>query len=94
MRRRHALETATSADIPDRAEETDTLESADSMARLTGMMQRLPEPQRKVMAMRDIDGMEFGEIAEATGLTQGNVRVLLYRARRQMRELITKYLKP
>ena len=90
LRSRHP----SSGTIPDMADDSDNVESDDSMARLLGMMQRLPDPQRRVMAMRDIDGMEFGEIAEATGLKQSHIRVLLFRARKQMREMINKYLKP
>jgi len=45
----------------------------------------LPEDQRQIMVMRDIDGFEFAEIAKVTKLKVEHVRVLLSRARKQIR---------
>ena len=44
----------------------------------------LPEQQREVIIMRDLDGYEFIEIAAATQLKIEHVRVLLSRARKQV----------
>tara|TARA_B100001245_G_C22891613_1_gene429506 strand:- start:770 stop:1273 length:504 start_codon:yes stop_codon:yes gene_type:complete len=44
----------------------------------------LPEQQGEVLAMRDLDGLEFSEISEATGLKIEHIRVLLSRARKQI----------
>ena len=48
------------------------------------MLMELPESQREVLAMRDLDGLEFSEIADTTGLKIEHVRVLLSRARKQI----------
>ncbi|WP_341224838.1 RNA polymerase sigma factor [uncultured Arcticibacterium sp.] len=48
------------------------------------ILKQLPEQQRDIMTMRDIDGLEFKEIAEATGLKLEHVRVLLSRARKEV----------
>lgn len=48
------------------------------------ILEKLPEQQREIMMMRDIDGLEFVEIAEATKLKVEHVRVLLSRARKQV----------
>lgn len=45
---------------------------------------KLPEQQREVLIMRDIDGYEFNEIAAATQLKVEHLRVLLSRARKQV----------
>jgi len=45
---------------------------------------KLPEQQREVIIMRDLDGYEFIEIAAATELKIEHVRVLLSRARKQV----------
>ena len=37
--------------------------------------------------MRDLEELPFDEIAEKTGLTQTNVRVTLFRARKQIKEI-------
>lgn len=49
------------------------------------LLEELPEQQREVMMLRDIDGFEFAEIAAATNLKVEHVRVLLSRARKQVR---------
>ena len=47
----------------------------------------LPDNQRDVILMRDLDGLEFDEISELTGYKQEHIRVLLSRARKNVREL-------
>lgn len=48
------------------------------------IIKSLPEQQREVIMMRDLDGYEFIEIAAATQLKIEHVRVLLSRARKQV----------
>lgn len=48
------------------------------------ILKKLPEQQRNIMTMRDIDGLEFKEIAEATQLKVEHVRVILSRARKEV----------
>lgn len=52
---------------------------------ITEILKKLPEQQREILMMRDIDGYEFTEIASATQLKVEHVRVLLSRARKQVR---------
>lgn len=54
------------------------------------ILKQLPEQQREVMLMRDIDGLEFSEIAAVTDLKIEHVRVLLSRARKQVAEVLKK----
>ena len=49
-------------------------------------MARLPERQRAVVTMRDVEGLGYEEIGLATGLEQTNIRVALSRARKTLRE--------
>ena len=49
-------------------------------------MVRLPERQRAVVTMRDVEGLGYEEIGLATGLEQTNIRVALSRARKTLRE--------
>lgn len=46
----------------------------------------LSERDRKILHLRDRDGWEFDEIAESLGLTESNVRMILSRARKTVRE--------
>ena len=51
----------------------------------------LPDAQRAVIALRDLDGYDASEACEALGLTPGNQRVLLHRARASVRARIESY---
>lgn len=51
-------------------------------------MESLPESQRRVLEMRAFDDMEYSDIAAATGLTEGSLRVLLSAARKTLRTII------
>lgn len=66
------------------------LEDSERLQLALRLMQRLPERQRKVLEMSSFEGMDNAKIAEATGLSNINVRALLSRGRRQLRELLEK----
>ena len=50
----------------------------------------LDEKHRLVFLLRDVEGLSVKETAEATGLTEANVKVRLLRARLQLREKLTR----
>jgi RNA polymerase sigma-70 factor, ECF subfamily len=52
---------------------------------LVGAVSRLPQRQRHALVLRAWQGLEYAEIANALGLTQGAVETLLHRARRTLR---------
>ncbi len=56
------------------------------------IVQRLPETQRTVLHMRDVEGLDYEEIAGAVNMTVNNVRVVLSRARKNVRETYTKIM--
>ena len=58
-------------------------ETASQIARLIG---KLPELQRNVMQLRDIEQLSYDEIAEVTGLQVNAIRVNLSRARKKVRD--------
>ena len=49
---------------------------------------QLPERQRVVIALRDLDGWTSEETCELLELSEGNQRVLLHRARSQVRSVL------
>ena len=75
--------------IADTRDPQEQLEQSDAMKELGRIMQELPEPQRSVIRMRDIEGYSNEEVGEILGLTPGNVRVVLSRARKKIRESFT-----
>lgn len=54
---------------------------------LQQLMQLLPENQRTVFYLRDVEGYEFEEIGLLMGLSNEAVRTQLSRARKQLRVL-------
>jgi len=62
------------------------LESQDTVEQVKLIIETLPEKQQQVITLRDIRDCTFEEIEEQTGLTAVNVRALLSRARKTIRE--------
>ena len=49
---------------------------------------RLPDAQRQVVTLRDIDGLTPGETCTVLGISEANQRVLLHRGRARLRGLL------
>jgi RNA polymerase sigma-70 factor, ECF subfamily len=52
----------------------------------------LPEQQRAVITLRDVEGFPPEEVSDLLGISDGNQRVLLHRARSKVRGAIEAYL--
>lgn len=65
------------------ADDIDTRDEANQVLRL---IDGLPQQQRQVILMRDVNDQPYEEIEETTGLSAVNIRVLLSRARKKIRE--------
>lgn len=57
-------------------------------------MAELPENQRAVLTLRDIEGWSGEEVCNALGLSESNQRVLLHRARARVRTALESILGP
>lgn len=66
------------------------LEYDEKIRNLYAIMETLPEQQRILIKLRDIDGYEFNEICEITELNEVTIRVNLSRARKKIREELIK----
>ncbi len=64
--------------------ETENLEWKELNDIIYKILETLPEQQKEVFLMRDVDGYEFTEIAAALSIKIEHVRVLLSRARKQI----------
>ncbi|MDR1202859.1 MAG: RNA polymerase sigma factor [Tannerellaceae bacterium] len=69
--------------------ETEAIEQ-DESKQIQQLIDKLPEKQRQVIRLRGINDCSLEEIEEITGLSTVNVRVLLSRARKVVKE---QYLK-
>ncbi len=65
-------------------------EIQESMQRINELMKALPEKQRQVMHLRDIEGYSYNEICEILELDMSQVKVNLFRARGAVREKLVK----
>lgn len=77
-------------DIPETISLSHEIEIRDEADKVRHLISKLPEQQRQVMMLKHWDGCTDEEIEESTGLSAGNIRVILSRARKTIRE---QYLK-
>ena len=68
-------------DSPDKA-----ATEKDKLRMLIHEIDRLPQKQSKVLKMRAIEGLEYDEISQRTGLSQVNIRVLISIARKTLKK--------
>lgn len=66
-------------------------EEIENVAEIRRIVNTLPSPQREVMTLRDLQGLEMKEIEKNLNLTAVNARVILSRARAAVRKQFMKY---
>jgi len=62
----------------------------DSMEYVSQLIASLPEKQRQVIHLRDVEGYSYNEICEILELDMNQVKVNLFRARNAVREKLIK----
>ena len=65
--------------------------SKEAMRQLDRALSALPPRQRQAVTMRDVCGMDAGEVCAALHISPANQRVLLHRARAVLREALAGY---
>jgi RNA polymerase sigma-70 factor (ECF subfamily) len=70
------------------------LEAAETRAVIENAIAELPESQRTVITLRDVEGWSAEEVCNVLDLTETNQRVLLHRARAKVRRALDDYLEP
>ncbi len=72
-------------DIPDPAAgPEEQLMKKLSMQSVSEGLERLPDKQRQILAMREIGGMSYAEIGQALSLEEGTVKSRIFRARKKL----------
>ncbi|GLB51669.1 DNA-directed RNA polymerase sigma-70 factor [Neptunitalea chrysea] len=66
------------------------IENVDSLEWMQRILKTLPEQQRIILQLRDIEQYEFEEIAEMMDMNQSAIRTALSRARKAVRESLIK----
>jgi len=73
---------------------SESFEQTERLSLVRKLMDTLPEVQRSIMELRDVEGKTYQEIANILKLSETQVKVYLHRARtniRQQAEKIEKY---
>lgn len=73
------------APVPDKI-----LETADLMTLLQQCLNQLPEKQRSIFHLREIEQMTYEEISQMTGYNLDDVKVSLFRARKHIQRMVSK----
>jgi RNA polymerase sigma factor (sigma-70 family) len=68
----------------------ETTEQHESMQKINQLMASLPDKQRHVMHLRDVEGYSYNEICDILELDMNQVKVNLFRARNAVREKLIK----
>jgi RNA polymerase sigma-70 factor, ECF subfamily len=58
-------------------------------ARVQELLPQLPDMQRHVVVLRDLEGLSADDVAALVGVTDGHQRVLLHRGRAHLRQLLS-----
>jgi RNA polymerase sigma-70 factor (ECF subfamily) len=61
--------------------------------RVRDLLPQLPDNQRQVVLLRDVEGLPADEVVSLLDITDGHQRVLLHRGRARLRELLTEEMK-
>ena len=61
--------------------------------RVQELLPQLPDSQRQVVILRDLEGLSADDVAAIVGINDGNQRVLLHRGRAQLRRLLAEEMR-
>jgi RNA polymerase sigma-70 factor (ECF subfamily) len=68
------------------------LMSAETRMQIAAAIGALPQSQRVVITLRDVEGWSTDEVCALLQISEGNQRVLLHRARTRVRQALDHYL--
>mgnify|MGYP003641647785 FL=1 len=68
--------------------EVDTSQQAKMVFRF---MNKLPEKQKEIFFLREVEGLTHKEMADYLGLNEGQVKVELHRARKKLKSFLENY---
>jgi RNA polymerase sigma-70 factor (ECF subfamily) len=65
--------------------------ASETLEKVREAIARLPARQQEVIQLRDVEGWDPAEVADALQVSEGNQRVLLHRARSKVRNELERY---
>lgn len=73
-------------DMSDALNPYEQLEQNEQMSLIHRLLNELPERQRTIMQLRDIEGKSYKEIADILQITEEQVKVNLFRSRQKIKQ--------
>lgn len=70
-----------------------TLIGQETFGQVRAAIDDLPSSQRQVIVLRDVVGLDAGEVSSMLRISEGNQRVRLHRARAAVRKKLEEYLR-
>ena len=67
-----------------------SLEQKEISEMVRSCINQLPDQQKEIIHLRDIEGYSYKEIAQMTGKTVDQIKVQIYRGRQKLKDIITK----
>lgn len=89
MEARNTELTSEVREMPDTLTPYDQLAQDEQMQLIHRLVNGLPEKQRTIMQLRDIEGKSYKEIANILQITEEQVKVNLFRARQKIKQRYT-----
>lgn len=81
--------TESNANTPDSADPYSLCVRNEQMALIHRFISGLPEKQRTILQLRDVEGKSYKEIADIVGVSEEQVKVNLFRARQKIKQQYT-----
>ena len=80
-------------DVLDSTTPADELHKKEMALKIKNEVQQLPLSQKEVFVLREFHGLSYDDIARVTGHSLANVKVLIFRAREELRKNLSSLLK-
>ena len=78
---------------PDERNLDHQIDAKDEASQMEGLINQLPERDGKIVRMHLVEEHSYEEIEKKTGLSQGNIRIIVMRTRQKLKQQFTKLTK-
>ena len=81
------------ASPPDERSLDHQIDARDEAAKMEGLISQLPERDGRIIRMHLVEERSYEEIEQDTGLSQGNIRIIVMRTRQKLKQRFIKMTK-
>ena len=81
------------ASPPDERSLDHQIDSRDEVRQMEGLIQQLPERDAKIIQMHLMEDRSYEEIEQDTGLSQGNIRIIVMRTKKKLKQQVNNITK-